>query len=80
VANVRNLTLIKCAPGRRMSSVIHVPTVDVPGTGVPAAGLGQRYMTVARVRFANELTAARIQSKTTDLPYIASAPSHERRP
>jgi hypothetical protein len=49
-------------------------------THVPAAGLGQLYMTVERTRFANEVPAARIQSKVTDLPYIASAPSHERRP
>lgn len=78
MAIVRNLTLIKCAPGRRTSWTTHVPAAGVPGTGMPAAG--QRYMTVERKRFANEVPAARIQSQVTDLPYIASAPSHERRP
>jgi hypothetical protein len=70
VADVRNL-MIKCTPGRRMSA----------GTALSFAELGNRPVRVMdRVRFVHELPAARIQHKTTDLPYVASAPSHERRP
>jgi hypothetical protein len=77
VAIVRNLTLIKCAPGRRMSWTASVP---VSGYGMPpVAGLGHAVVITERKRFAIELPAARIQNQTTDLPLVASAPLHERR-
>lgn len=79
MAIVRNLTLIKCAPGRRASWTTRVP---VAGYGMsPVAGLGHRGVIVERKqRFANELPAARIKNLTTDLRIDASAPLPERRP
>jgi hypothetical protein len=77
VAIVRNLTPIKCAPGRHMSWTSPVP---VAGYGMPVAGQGHAPVIVERKRFVNELPAARIQNQTTDLPIDASALLHERRP
>jgi hypothetical protein len=77
VAIVRNLTLIKCALGHRTSWTTSVP---VGGYDAPVARLGHTSLMVERKRFVAELPAARIQNQTTDLPYIASAPTHERRP
>lgn len=78
MAKVRNLTLIKCAPGRRMSWNTSVPTA---GYGMPSvAGLGHPAVITERKRFATELPVSRIQRQTTDLPLVASAPLHERRP
>lgn len=78
MAIVRNLTLIKCTPGRRMS---WTSCVRVAGYGMsPVAGLGHQPVVAERKRFVNELPAARIQNQTTDLPIDASAPLHERRP
>jgi len=69
---VRNLTLIKCTPGYPMSMTGH-PTV------FGGAGTAHLPVIVERKRFVGELTAVRVQAKTTDLPTIVSAPPHERR-
>lgn len=76
MAIVRNLTLIKCTLGRRMSWSTPVP---VAGYGAPVAGPDQRLIMAERKRFVNELPAARIQHPTTDLRIVASASPHERR-
>jgi hypothetical protein len=73
---VRNLTLIKCAPGYPMTTP---PMPALWGTSVSGAVLGHRRGTVERKRFVIELTAARVQNPTIDYPPIASAPPHERR-
>lgn len=73
MAIVRNLTLIKCTPGYPMSSGHQ----SVYGGGAMPAHLP---VIVERKRFVGELTAARVQTQTTDLPSIVSAPPHERRP
>ena len=70
---MRNLTLIKCTPGYPMSS--GHPSVFGGGT-MPA----HLPVIVERKRFVGELTAARVLNQTTDLPYVVSAPPHERRP
>ena len=72
-----NLTLNKCAPGRRMSWTSVTP---LAGYGMPpVAGLGHRSVTVERKRFGAELPAARVQIQTIDFPLVVSAPPHERR-
>ena len=76
---MRNLTLIKCAPGHPMTTP---PTPALWGTSVSGADLGHRPVNVERKRFVTELmvTAAGVQNQTIDYPPIASAPPHERRP
>lgn len=74
---MRNLTLIKCTPGHRMSWATSVP---VAGYGAPVTGLGHGPVMDERKRFVNELPAARIQNQTTDLRIVTSASPHERRP
>lgn len=74
---VRNLTLVECAPGHRMTTP---PTPALRGTAVSAV-LGHRPVVVARKRFVTELmvTAAGVENQIVDYPPIASAPPHERR-
>jgi hypothetical protein len=43
------------------------------------AGSAHQLVIVERERFVAELTAARVQTPTIDLPSIVSAPPHERR-
>jgi hypothetical protein len=78
---VRNLTLVKCTPGHPASYGTSMPAgaLMVFGTRVPVAGPNRRRVIVEHTQFVSELPAARIQAKTTDLPYIASASVHERR-
>jgi hypothetical protein len=71
---VRNLTLIKCAPGYPMTTP---PAPAFHGTRVSGVVLGHRQATVERKWFNTTLTAARVQ--TIDYPPHASAPPHERR-
>jgi hypothetical protein len=73
---VRNLTLIKCTLGRRMSEIAPAPTA---GYGTPVAGPDRQPVMVERKWFVKELPAARIQNHTTDLRIVASASPHERR-
>jgi len=77
VAIVRNLTLIKCAPGYPITAP---PMPSLWGTTVSGAVLGHRRSTVERKRFVVELTAVHAQNLTIDYPSITSAPPHERRP
>lgn len=74
---MRNLTLVECAPGHRMTTP---PTPALRGTAVSAV-LGHRPVIVARKRFVTELmvTAAGVENQIVDYPPIASAPPHERR-
>lgn len=71
---MRNLTLIKCTPGYPMSMTGHTTVFGGAGT---AAHLP---VTVERKRYVVDMTAARVQTPTIDLPSIVSAPPHERRP
>jgi hypothetical protein len=74
---VRNLTLIKCTPGRPMATP---PMPAVWGTSVSSAVLGNGATVVERKRFLTELTVVRVHSQAIDYPSITSAPPHERRP
>lgn len=76
MAIVRNLTLIKCAPGYPMTTP---PMPTLWGTHVSGAVLGLRRSAVERKRFVVELTAARVQNQTIDYPSNTSAPPYERR-
>lgn len=80
MAIVRNLTLIKCTPGYPMSAPAAMPMSGHPYVFGGAARAAHLPVIVERKRFVGELTAARVQIQTTDLPSIVSAPPHERRP
>lgn len=71
MANVRNLTLIKCTPGYPMSVSGHPYAHGSAGMALPS-------VTVERKRGNGALTAA-VRVQTIDFPSIASAPPHERR-
>lgn len=76
---MRNLTLIKCAPGHPM---LMSPKSAYQGTSVSFARQEHKPVTVGRTRLGWELGAARVQvqNQTIDFPSIVSAPPHERRP
>ena len=73
MANVRNLTLIKCTPGYPMSMTGNTSVFS-------GAGTAHLPVTVERKRFVGDSLAARVLIQTIDLPTIVSAPPHERRP
>ncbi len=77
---MRNLTLIKCTPGYPMSMAGHTSVFGAADVVRGAAGAANLPVIAERKRFGGELTVARVQTQTTDLPTIVSAPPHERRP
>jgi hypothetical protein len=77
---VRNLTLIKCTPGYPMSMAGHTYVFGAADVVLGVAGAAHLPVIAERKRFGGELTTARVQIQTTDLPSIVSAPPHERRP